>query len=147
MNTATDNTTTAPAIVLNPGQFNGALSKFQVAAYGSMVRFGLDKHIAHKVAQDFGADMGNAMRNDDKFAAKVGKAKKDGDSVIKFSGKGSTLMTNSMSVVRTAQVIEGLADEEIISGSPVLSQMVWSANVADYIEDAELWAKSVEWSR
>jgi hypothetical protein len=142
-------TQTTPAktiVAIVAGKFTGMLANFQVAAFGSLRKVGFSKEVAHKIASDYSSDLGNAMRSNDEFAAKVGKAKKDGDSVIKLSGKGSTLMTNAMGAIRVAQVIESL-DKEGLLCSAKLQPGDFAENIGDYIADCEQWATEQTWAK
>lgn len=127
-----------------PGKFNGMLANFQVSAYGTMVMFGIGKGVAHKIASDYASDLGNAMRSDDEFAAKVSKAKKDGDSVIRFTGKGSTKMTHAMAVIRVAQSLEALRKEKLIERTTLKAED-FTPDIREYVESCEEWAKEQTW--
>jgi len=144
--TATPEATTPEAAIVEivAGKFTGMLSPFQVTAFGTMVHFGIKREVAHKVATDFGSDLGNAMRNSPDFAAKVGKAKKSGESAIKFTGKGENLMTNSMATVRVCQTLEGLVKEELLDRAS-LKTSDFAPGVRDYLTDCEVWAAEQHW--
>lgn len=138
---------TAPVVTaIIAGNFSGAFSPFQRNAYYDLIQFGLDKGVAHKVATDFGSDIGNAMRNSTDFAAKVGKAKKDGETAIKFSGKGKEYMTYSMSVIRVAQTLQGLAKEGLIESASMKPEH-FTAGLQSYLQDAVQWASEQTWKK
>lgn len=146
MQTNTLETPAKTIVAIIPGKFSGMLANFQVAAFGSLRKVGLTKEVAHKIASDYASDLGNAMRSNEEFAAKVGKAKKDGDSVIKLSGKGSTLMTNAMGAIRVAQVIESLDKEQLLC-SAKLNRGDFAPAIGDYLIDCEQWATEQTWAK
>lgn len=122
------------------GKFKGAFCKFQTAAYGDLVRGGIDKPVAHKVAMDYASDIGRACATDGKFASAVGKAK-EGQSRLKISGSSLISTTRTMSVVRVAQAIGDLADEGLLASRelPPLND-----NLCDYLDDCATWCASEE---
>lgn len=106
----------APAkIKLVLGVFAGAFANFQAAAFTDLKAAGFEPLTAHLIADDYGADIGNAMRNGEDFGTKIAKAKKDGDSRISITGKGATLMSNTMALLRVCQVTSGLVKEKLLS--------------------------------
>ena len=137
----TQTTTQVRPIVL--GEFHGAFSRFQTTAYGDLKRAGIASEVSHKVASDFGADIGNAIRNaeDDSLTAKVGKAKKDGEARIRLSGSGITRTKGSMSLIRLVQVTDGLFDETLVSTRKVDTSNLGKSLTAYFNECVE-WAKS-----
>ena len=135
--------TETPKNEVKLGFFPGSLGAFQVSAYGSIQRLGLPKAVAHKVAQDFGGDLGNAMRGDAELYGKVAKAKKDGETSIKFSGKGAKQkMTVSMGVVRVAQIMDDLRKENLLASCKFEAKQ-FGDNIADYLVDCESWATTI----
>jgi len=116
------------------GKFSGSQSMFMRNAYGDLVCFGLPKRVAHQVACDFGSDLGKAMQTDGKLNAKVTKAKEDGESGFKLSGKtGGYHMTPAMSLVRVAQQLDTLKKEKLIENGDVLLAFAYTNSVDDYI--------------
>lgn len=116
------------------GKFSGSQSMFMRNAYGDLVCFGLPKRVAHQVACDFGSDLGKAMQTDGKLNAKVTKAKEDGESGFKLSGKtGGYHMTPAMSLVRVAQQLDTLKKEKLIENGDVLMAFAYTNSVDDYI--------------
>jgi hypothetical protein len=116
------------------GQFSGNLSSFMRNAYGDLVCFGLPKRVAHTVASDFGSDLGKAMQTDGKLNAKVQKAKEDGESGFKLSGKtGSYYQTPAMSIVRVAQQLDALKKEKLIENGNVLMWFAYTNGVESYV--------------
>ena len=117
------------------GSFKGAFCKFQTAAYGDLVRGGLDKPVAHKVAMDYASDIGRACATDGKFASSVGKAK-EGQGRLKISGSSLISVTRTMSVVRVAQAIGDLADEGLLASRelPPLNE-----TLVEYLGKCEEW--------
>lgn len=140
-NTNTVATVEAPkAIIL--GRFPGAFGKFQDAAFVDLKACGLKPEIAHKVAQDYGADIGNAMRNGTDFGTKVSKAKKDGESRINLSGKGETQTSRTMSIIRVCQVIDGLYSKEGLLKSRDVDFESLNKSLREYLSECETWAKA-----
>lgn len=121
------------------GKFSGALSRFQLTAYNDLLEVKLPAKVAHKVAMDFGSDLGRLMASDADFKSKVGKADKHGNSRINISGGGKIATYRSMSVVRLSQQLGTLADEDLVESADIT--LVMSSNLADYIKDCEAWAK------
>lgn len=121
---------------VNLGQFSGMLAKIQTSAYGDMVRAGIAKPIAHKVAFDYASDLGNAMKSDGKFASAVGKAR-EGRSTLKLTAAAkSVTVSRTMSIIRAAQQTADLFDEGLFKTRqlPELSE-----NLAEYLTDCEDW--------
>lgn len=129
------------------GEFTGALSSFARNVYGDLVCFGLPKRVAHAVALDYASDLGKAMQLDGKLASKVAKAKEDGESGFKLSGKtGEYRLTPAMSLGRVAQQLDGLKKEKLIDNGAVMTGFTYTGNVLDYLkplmdEEAKLVAK------
>ncbi len=120
------------------GQFTGMLAKIQTAAYGDLVRAGLEKPFAHKIAFDYASDLGNAMKADGKFASQVGKAR-EGKSTLKLSASAkSVTVSRTMSIVRAAQQTADLFDEGLFKSRkmPALAD-----NLAEYVADCAEWTQ------
>ena len=100
--------------VIHLGQYKGAFCKLQTSAYGDLVQGGLEKPIAHKVAMDYGSDIGRACATDGTFRTKVNAAK-EGKGRLQFKGSSMVQFTNTMAVIRVAQVIATLADESLVA--------------------------------
>lgn len=124
------------------GRFNGALSAFQKTAYTDLVHAGLSKGAAHKIASDFGSDLGKLMATDEKFAAKVGKANTSGNSRITLSGGASVATSRAMSTVRVSQQMDMLFKEGLIAERK-LPQL--SETLTEYVNDSEQWAEEQTW--
>jgi hypothetical protein len=133
-------TPTIKAIVI--GKFPGAFGKFQDAAFVDLKACGMDERIAHKVAQDYGSDIGNAMRNGTDFGTKVSKAKKDGESRINLSGKGETQTSRTMSIIRVCQVIDGLYSKEGLLKSREVAFDSLNKSLREYLSECEDWTKA-----
>ena len=129
------------------GEFHGAFAPFTRSAYFTLKYAGLDAKIAHKIARDFGSDIGNALANakDGDLAAKVSKAKKDGTSDLKLSAKGSTATSPAMRVIRVCQVIDGLYMEALIASRKVELE-VFTPELQDTIVQAGKWASEQVWA-
>jgi hypothetical protein len=124
------------------GRFNGALSRFQVSAYTDLVHAGLNKGTAHKIASDFGSDLGKLMATDEKFAATIGKANKNGESRIKLSGGAKVTTSRAMSIIRVAQVTDGLYMEGLLAERTV-PQL--SDTLQEYVAESDIWANEQTW--
>jgi hypothetical protein len=143
----TPNAPTTPevkVVVIRPGQFAGALSRFQVSAFGDLFHGGFSKQVSHKIASDFGSDLGRLMSTDSEFASKIGKANKDGESRIKLSGGGKIKSSYAMSIIRTCQVVDGLYMEGLIESRKV---PIMTEKLADYVKDCETWAAGQTWEQ
>lgn len=127
------------------GKFNGALGGFQASAFLDLKAGGFEPEVAHKIAFDYGSDLGNAIRNagDDGLASKVAKAKKGGDSRISVSGGGSTKTSRSMSVIRLCQQLDNLYKENLLPSRKVEAM---SETLTEYITDCEAWASEQEFA-
>lgn len=127
------------------GQFNGAFSRFQVAAYGDLKRAGLQPHIAHKIAFDYGSDIGSALvSNTDKkstFATAVAKAKENKATLKISASMRNTNNSRTMSVVRACQQIADLFDENLFA-TRQLPQL--SKELQEYVDECASWAKDRE---
>ena len=133
---------TAPTYLVKPiilGKFTGAFGNFQAAAWTDLKLAGFESAIAHKIAQDYGSDLGNAMKNGTDFASKIGKAKASGESRIAISGKGSTQMSNTMALLRVCEVVAGLWREKLVT-SYSIEGLTLKKEVATYIEECATWA-------
>lgn len=136
--------------IVKVGTFTGALSNFARNVYGDLVCFGLPKRVSHAVALDYMSDLGKAMQQDGKLAAKVQKAKEDGESGFKLSGKtGEYHMTPAMALGRVAQALDTLKKEKLVDNSIVLQSFLYTCHVDDYLaplmeEETKLVAKEEE---
>jgi hypothetical protein len=134
----TQNEVSANILTVNLGQFSGMLAKIQTSAYGDLVRAGIEKPIAHKVAFDYASDLGNAMKADGKFASQVGKAR-EGRSTLKLTAAAkSVTVSRTMSIIRAAQQTADLFDEGLFKTRqmPTLSD-----NLAEYLADCQEWTQ------
>ena len=128
--------TPAPKTTLVLGKFKGAFGNFQAAAFTDLKAAGFEPLTAHLIADDYGADIGNAMRAGDDFGTKIAKAKKDGDSRISISGRGSVTMSNTMALLRVCQVTSGLVKEKLLKSHKVSRESL-SDEVQSYIARVE----------
>jgi hypothetical protein len=121
---------------VNLGQFNGAFSRFQTSAYGDLVRGGVEKPVAHKVAFDYGSDLGTAMKMPGTFATAIGKAKENKATLkIGASVKG-TNNTRTMSVIRASQQMSGLFEENLFLSR---SMPKLAKELQDYLDECAEW--------
>lgn len=131
--TITENPQTKVTVI---GRFNGAFSQFQATAFTDLKAAGLTANVAHCIADDYGSDIGNAVRNGDDFGSKISKAKKDGEARISMSGKGNATMSNTMALLRVAQVTSSLVREKLLKSHKVdLSKC--SDDIQDYVTRTE----------
>ena len=124
------------------GKFNGSLSRFQLGAFNDLIWCKVDRGTAHKIASDFGSDLGRLMSTDAEFAAKVSKADKNGNSKIALSGGGKVGTTRTMSIVRLSQQMYNLYKEGLISDRE-LPRM--TSSLTEYFNECEEWAKEQTW--
>lgn len=129
------------------GDFQGAFGKFQLSAFGELNRAGFPREVSHKVAMDYGSNIGDAMRNgnDESFRNKVGKAKKDGQSSIRISASGMTLTSRAMSLIRVCQVIDGLYEEHLLDTRKIVQDNL-SESLTQYVSDSAKWASEQIWA-
>ena len=144
----TSATEQAKPVVIRCGDFSGAFSRFQVACFGDLRLAGFSAEVSHKVAFDYGSDIGNAIRNatDDGLASKIGKAKKDGESRITISGGGTTKTSRAMSLYRLVQQVDSLFREGLINSRKLTTEQL-AENLQEYIEDCETWASEREFAK
>ncbi len=128
------------------GEFHGAFAKFQTCAYGELNRAGLPAEVSHKVANDFGSNIGDALRNasDSDIAAKVAKAKSNGQSQIKIGAKGFATTSYAMSLIRVVQVIDGLYSEGLLN-SRALDTSSLVKQLGEYVAKSKVWASEQVW--
>jgi len=121
------------------GRFSGMLGAFQLNAYNTLIACKVNNVVAHKIAVDFGSDVGRMMKSDPDLASKVSKANKDGMSKLTIKGGGKIATSPSMSVVRLAQQMHELYKEGLIAERD-LPQV--PLNLQEYIGDSEHWAQT-----
>lgn len=127
------------------GKFPGAFGQFQGAAFTDLKAAGMDAKVAHKVAQDYGSDIGNAMRNGTEFGTKVAKAKKTGDARISLNGKGETQTSRTMSIIRLCQQTENLYNEGLVKSRHVDFDNM-TKTLIEYFESCEQWVETVKFA-
>ena len=151
MNTTQD--TSAPvaaskAIVI--GKFPGAFGNFQSSAFYDLKAAGLKEVICHKVAFDYGSDLGNAIRNakDDGLSSKVAKAKTNGDARISISGGGVTKTSRAMSLIRLAQQLDGLYKEKLVKSRHIDEENLTTGegSLSEYLQECDEWATAQNWA-
>lgn len=139
-------TTAAPAVKeakpIKAGEFNGWAKVWQTEAFGDMVRAGLPREVAHKVAGDFGSDLGR-LTSGGEGAVKVGRPS-GGDSLSSVTArlKGKQVTTNSLRLIRAAQQIAALVKEGLLASRklPELSE-----TLAEYVTAQSKWAAGQKW--
>jgi len=141
-------TTTAAAqdvkvIKIEAGKYNGAFGAFQRSFYHTLVAFGIDRGTAHKIGNDFGADLGRAMASGDAdVAAAVGKANKNNESQIKLSGKSSRVVnSNAMNLNRACVLMEAVYKEGLCLKRELPASLI--GKLWEYIGDCTAWASTV----
>lgn len=132
---------TEEIVKIRLGEFRGAFGGFQSSAFIDLKAAGLEPKIAHKIAFDYGSDVGNAIRNagDDGLATKVAKAKKGGESRISLSGGGSTMTSRSMSLIRLAQLLAGMKKETLIASAEIDEDNL-PQKFTEYLSECAEWA-------
>ena len=125
------------------GKFTGAFSAFQLSAWYEFKRAGVPANIAHLMCDDYASDIGNALRNGDDFGTKVSKAKKDGESTLRISGKGNTTMSNTMAFLRVCQQMYGMMKEGLLTECKVWEVCELSGDIQDYINRKTAQAKTL----
>lgn len=129
------------------GKFPGFLGGFQSSAFIDLKAAGFDQETAHKIALDYGADLGNAIRNagDAGLTSKIAKAKKSGESRITLGGGGATTTSRCMSVIRLCQQQEGLYKEDLVKSRKVDLDTL-STNLREYVDICDLWVEKNEFA-
>lgn len=125
------------------GKFAGAFSRFQLGAFNDLIWCQVPRRVAHKIATDFGSDFGRLMATDAEFAAKVGKADKNGNSKLTVSGGGKISTSRTMSIVRVSQQIYNLNKEGLIVARE-LPQL--SKTLAEYYQECVDWVETQNWA-
>lgn len=128
---------------IKAGEFNGWAKVWQTEAFGDMVRAGLAREVAHKVAGDFGSDLGRLCSSGE-GAVKVGKPSgEDSLSSITARLKGKQVTTNSLRLIRAAQQIAALVKEGLLASRklPELSEPL-----AEYVAACSEWASAQKWA-
>lgn len=122
------------------GEFHGAFARFQTSCYYDLIAAGLTEQTSHKIAGDYGSDIGNAIRNaaDDGLTSKIGKAKKNGDTRISISGGGLTKTSRTMSIYRVAQQLDNLYREGLLA-SRKLDTETLSKVLREYLDECSEW--------
>lgn len=125
------------------GEFHGAFSRFQTSCYYDLIAAGLTKQTSHKIAGDYGSDIGNAIRNasDDGLTSKIGKAKKNGDSRISISGGGMTRTSRTMSIYRVAQQLDNLYMEGLLASRKIDDERL-SKVLREYLAECDEWVQT-----
>ena len=127
------------------GFFPGAFGQFQATAFRDLEYGGYAPEIAHLVATDYGADIGNALRNGDDFGTKIAKAKSDGESRLSINGKGMVRMSNTMALIRVVQQVATLHKETLLSGYTVQG-LEMSKDIRDYLKEVSVRASKTTWA-
>ena len=154
-----NDTTTVQSAVETPkeikcGVFSGAFRLFAASWFSLLTFWGVEKPVAHKLSSDCMSQLGLALSNgDSELAAKIGKAKKNGESAFRISGKsGGTTMHNSMAIIRLVQVLEDLRYKEGF----VLKSLDWQNALTDgkdkdglktYLAECDVWAAKQVWAK
>ena len=127
------------------GRFGGAFAAFSRAVFIDLTAAGFAAKLSQLMAMDYGADLGNAMREDSKLASKVSKANADGECRIRLSGQTSAVkMSPVMSLVRIAQVLDGLKKEGLYDRK--IDQSLLPESIADYIGRVKDRAEATVWA-
>lgn len=130
------------------GQFNGILAGFQAVVFRDLKYAGLEDKTAHKVAMDYGSQLGLAMRNDENIKTEVSKANKHGMAKLSASFYDRLIMHNAMSIYRVVQTIADLkAKETLISGYEVFGVLPLAKRLNDYVKECELWTLTQTWEK
>lgn len=145
--------TVTPAIAqksLECGRFEGSFKLFGSRFYNDCKYYGIEPHIAHKVAVDGMSSLGLAMSKDAELAAKISKANKNGEGKFKLSGSSALVATsNAMLLIRLTQQLEALREEKLLSKPLKLSDLTefLKDEVAEYLEECDVWAAKQNWAQ
>jgi hypothetical protein len=139
-------TTVKPSPAIEAGKFNGHLASFALGAFNYLLAFKVSREVAHKIAMDYASDIGRGMSENLEIVSAVGKAKKNGESVVSFSGKTHAVtQTFSMSLIRVCILIEKCHAEKFFDKRPELDTLPLTDNLADYLAEAKAWASRQTW--
>lgn len=131
---------------IEAGKFRGHLASFALGCFNYLLAYHVSREVAHKIASDYASDIGRGMSENLEIISAVGKAKKNGESVVTFSGKTNAVtQTYAMSLVRVCTLQEKLRDEKFFSKRPALADMPLRAELVEYLSDAASWAAMKEW--
>lgn len=129
---------------LDAGRFPGMLGSFQREFYNSLKACGVSAEVSHKVATDFGSDLGRAIREDSELASAVGKANKNNESTFKITGKTARVANSyAMELKRVCQFMDDMASQKLIKRGtlPPLKD-----SLIEYLADCGKWAAEQKWS-
>jgi len=145
----TANVAPAKIIKIQVGDFRGNMKLVAERFFNDLKNFGFSPRLAHKIAGDCMADLGQAMSKDVDLAAKISKAKKDTkESKFKITGTTAALaQTNAMGLVRLVQQLDSMHDEGLFAKCPNVPSLASSLHkeVQDYIARCETWVESQSW--
>lgn len=130
---------------IKPGVFSGVFKNWQVAAFRDLFLGGLSKHVSHKIATDYGSDLGRLMSSEagKSFKQKIGKlAGDDGERKISVAGAANIKASNAMSVIYVAQTLDKLFSENLLA-SRTMPEL--ATELQDYIESCQEWSGEQTW--
>lgn len=144
MQNTTIETFAQTASVIELGKFTGAFRQFQDNCFTDLKVAGIAPTTAHKVCNDLASDIGRLMSADPDIAARVSKAKKNGESRMAISAKAEIQTSRSMSLWRISNEVYKLYKEGLLETRqlPKLSK-----SLAEYIVDCEAWVSKQNWAK
>ncbi len=139
-NTTTDKGTAQKVIIV--GMFTGMLKGWQATAFRDLVQAGVDRYAAHKICNDYAADLGRAMSADGKFSSKIGKLDLEGNRKIGMTAKANIQCSDAMSVVFVAQTMDALFKDSLLAERKLPKL---SSNLEEYLITCTDWASEQNW--
>ena len=130
---------------IKPGLFTGAFKNWQSAAFRDLFLGGLSKHVSHKIATDYGSDLGRLMSSEagKGFKQKIGKLSgDDGERKVSVAGAANIKASNAMSVIYVAQTLDKLFSENLLA-SRTMPEL--ATELQEYVESCEDWAAEQVW--
>lgn len=126
------------------GMFGGMLSGFQKVVFRDLKAAGFETKVAHKIAIDYGSQLGLAMKNDENIKTKVGKANSDGEARMSASFHDKLKMHDAMALYRVVQTVDGLVKEQLVNDYTI-DGLNLTSRLKYYISQCEQWALAQTW--
>ncbi|SRR6266516_2228103 len=127
------------------GRFSGMLAGFQVVVFRDLKFAGFNAKAAHKIAIDYGSQLGLAMRNDENIKTAVGKANKNsGIAKLSASFHDKLILHNAMAIYRIVQSVEALYKENLVTEYSIVGLKL-ASRLQEYVSECQLWADTQSW--
>lgn len=129
------------------GKFNGILAPYGLGIYNLFIAFGIHRHVAHKCASDFQAQLGHAIRQDDSLKAEVMKPNKNREIGFKLAPfKSNKLsMHNAAGLARVLQCVDSLFESGLLEARPQIDTIPIKKEFVEYLANCDVWASTQQW--